>query len=125
MPDKTELHGGWINSLMGGKVSPCMVEDRNDVDSEPPATHFDGPTQKELDDATKRADAVHAPKHYCRGGVECIEAIKASMSQEAYKGYLKGNCLKYLWRYDSKGGMQDLQRAEVYLGWLIDEEGKA
>lgn len=125
MPDKTELHGGWINSLMGGKVSPGMVEDWNNFDTEPPATHFDGPTQKELEDAAKRADAVHAPRHYCRGGVDCIEAIKASMSPEAYKGYLKGNCLKYLWRYDSRGGMQDLQKAEVYLGWLIDEEGKA
>ena len=123
MPDKTELHGGWINSLMGGKVSPCMVEDWNNDEEIP--THFDGPTEKELTEAAKRADAVHAPQHYCRGGVECIEAIKASMSPEAYKGYLKGNCMKYLWRYDSKGGVQDLRKAEVYLGWLIDEEGKA
>jgi hypothetical protein len=90
-----------------------------------PATHFDGPTQKELEEAEKRADLVHSPKHYTKGGIECIEAIKASMSKEAYKGYLKGNCFKYLWRYEDKGKMQDLQKAEVYLDWLIDEEGKA
>ena len=112
---------GWIDQLTGGSMKP---EDWNNFE-DVPATHFDGPTQKELDEAAKRADAVHAPRHYCRGDVECIEAIKASMSPEAYKGYLKGNCMKYLWCYDSKGGMQDLQKAEVYLGWLINEEGKA
>ena len=124
MPDNFELHRGWTDSFFPKKVQPGKPEDWN-TDDDIPATHFDGPTQKELEEASKRAEAVHSPKHYCRGGVECIEAIKASMSQEAYKGYLKGNCLKYLWRYDSKGGMQDLQKAEVYLGWLIDEEGKA
>ena len=124
MPDKTELHDGWINSLMGGKVSPGKVDDWN-TDDDIPSTHFDGQTEKELAEAAKLADAVNAPRHYCRGGVECIEAIKASMSPEAYKGYLKGNCMKYLWRYDSKGGVQDLRKAEVYLGWLIYDEVKA
>ena len=72
MPDKTELHGGWINSLMGGKVSPGMVEDWNNFDTEPPATHFDGPTQKDLDEAAKRAEAVKPE----RGRAICEEALK-------------------------------------------------
>jgi hypothetical protein len=70
--------------------------------------------------APKR-DAVHHPAHYCKGGIECIDAIKASMTPEAYKGYLKGNCLKYLWRYEAKGGAESLRKAGVYLNWLITE----
>jgi hypothetical protein len=66
-------------------------------------------------------DAVQHPAHYCKGGIECIDAIKASMTPEAYKGYLKGNCLKYLWRYESKGGAESLRKAGVYLNWLITE----
>lgn len=109
----------WIDSLTGGTMKP---EDWNNFDTEPPATHYDGPTVKELAEAAKRADdAVQHPNHYCRGGVECIEAIKASMSREAYKGYLKGNIVKYLWRWEQKGGLQDLEKAQVYLGWLIGE----
>ena len=38
------------------------------------------------------------PDHYKRGNIEAIEAIKESMTEEAYLGYLKGNILKYLWR---------------------------
>lgn len=67
-------------------------------------------------------DAVSHPAHYCRGGIECIQAIKASMSPEAYRGYLKGNTLKYLWRYDAKAKPhEDLAKAAVYLGWLLEE----
>jgi hypothetical protein len=30
--------------------------------------------------------------------------------------------MKYLWRYDRKNGVEDLQKAKVYLEWLIDEQ---
>lgn len=69
-------------------------------------------------------DVVRHPAHYAKdgAGVECIQAIKASMTPEAYRGYLKGNTIKYLWRYESKGKpVQDLEKAAVYLGWLLDE----
>jgi hypothetical protein len=62
-----------------------------------------------------------SPSHY-KGNIECIEAIKASMSVSEFKGYLKGNIMKYLWRYDRKNGLEDLQKADVYLQWLIKEQ---
>ncbi len=43
------------------------------------------------------------------------------MSQEAYRGYIKGNILKYVWRYEKKGLIEDLRKAQVYLNWLIDD----
>jgi hypothetical protein len=66
---------------------------------------------------------VTQPDHYNKGSIEAIEAIKASMHPQEYKGYLKGNCLKYLWRYEYKNGVEDLKKAQVYLGWLIKEVG--
>jgi hypothetical protein len=69
------------------------------------------------------------PAHYQKGGVECIEAIEASMSKEAFKGFLKGNCIKYIYRYENKNGAEDLRKAEWYLLRLIalreDEETMA
>jgi hypothetical protein len=68
------------------------------------------------------------PSHYTKGAIECIEAIKASMSPEAFKGFLKGNIQKYVWRYEAKGGVESLQKAQWYLSRLIatlEEEGKA
>ena len=64
-------------------------------------------------------DMVGAPRHYNTGNIECIDAIEESMSSVAFKGYLKGNCMKYLWRYDYKGKqVQDLQKAGWYLNKL-------
>lgn len=60
-------------------------------------------------------DMVNSPPHYNSGEIECIEAIEASMSQEAFRGYLKGNMLKYIWRYENKGGKEDLDKADWYL----------
>lgn len=64
-------------------------------------------------------DDVNNPSHYNYGKVECIEAIEESMTAEAFKGYLKGNAIKYLWRYERKSNaLQDLQKATWYLNRL-------
>ena len=70
----------------------------------------------------KETDMVNHPGHYCKGGIECIDAIKASMTEEAFKGFLKGNVMKYVYRYESKEKpLEDLQKAKWYLERLIKE----
>ena len=70
-------------------------------------------------------DAMLHPSHYTHGGIECIEAIKASMTADGFCDYCKGNIIKYIWRWRDKGGVEDLRKASVYLGWLINAaEGK-
>ena len=67
-------------------------------------------------------DMVNHPSHYTQSEIECIDAIKASMSKEEFAGYLKGNTIKYLWRYRLKGKAQeDLQKADCYLKRLLTE----
>ncbi len=67
------------------------------------------------------SDPVKSPEHYNTGSIECIEAIKESMSEREFRGYLKGNVMKYLWRYDRKGkAKEDLKKADWYLNRLID-----
>ena len=63
---------------------------------------------------------VEKPMHYNMGGIECLDAIKASMSSIEYQGYAKGNTQKYLWRYKYKGGIKDLKKAQFYLNELIN-----
>lgn len=67
-------------------------------------------------------DPVNHPEHY-RGenGIECIDGIEASMTDEEYKGYLKGNAMKYLWRYQRKGKpVEDLNKSIWYVTKLTD-----
>ena len=67
-------------------------------------------------------DNVNKPAHYTSGTLECIDAIQAALSAEQYKGFLRGNVIKYTWRYEMKGGVEDLRKAQWYLSRLIREE---
>ena len=64
-------------------------------------------------------DVVNHPPHYTDGGIECIEAIEAALTPEEYRGYLKGNIQKYVWREKHKGGTESLKKAQWYLDRLI------
>lgn len=68
-------------------------------------------------------DVINKPPHY-QGEVECIQAIRSSMTKEQFIGYLKGNIQKYIWRFDKKNGLEDLQKANIYLNWLQSEYAK-
>lgn len=68
-------------------------------------------------------DTVNHPSHYASGEIECIDAIESSMTNEAFCGYLKGNVQKYMWRYENKGGLESLEKAQWYLNKLISRVG--
>lgn len=67
-------------------------------------------------------DNVNHPDHYTSGGIECIDAIRASLGDKDFADYCKGNIIKYLWRYRLKNGVEDLHKAQVYLRWMIEAE---
>tara|TARA_B100000073_G_C23352408_1_gene419428 strand:- start:164 stop:511 length:348 start_codon:yes stop_codon:yes gene_type:complete len=70
----------------------------------------------EDDQVMVKVDNVNSPPHYREGFIECIDAIQASMSDEEFKGYCKGNVLKYIWRYNYKGkAFEDISKSEYYL----------
>lgn len=72
------------------------------------------------DSVMTEADPVNHPTHYTSGGIECIDAIAASMTPIEYAGFLKGQVLKYVWRYRLKGKPhEDLKKARFYLDRLI------
>ena len=63
---------------------------------------------------TKQSDPVNHPSHYNQGGIETLDIIKMSLTEEEYKGYLKGNVLKYRERAQFKGNAeQDYAKAKI------------
>lgn len=66
------------------------------------------------------SDNVNHPSHYTSGNIECIDAIRASMTPKGFIDYCKGNVIKYVFRWEHKGGVEDLRKAQVYLGWAIE-----
>ena len=63
---------------------------------------------------------MNHPAHYItEGSIECIEAIEAQLTPEEFRGYIKGNVAKYVWREKKKGGDESLRKAQWYLGRLV------
>jgi hypothetical protein len=64
-------------------------------------------------------DLVNQPPHYRQGEIECIDAIEAALTPEEFRGYCKGNALKYIWRERHKGQHSSLAKAAWYLARLL------
>ena len=69
-------------------------------------------------------DVVNHPAHYTKGGIECIDAIQAALTPEEFRGYCKGNAIKYSWRERHKGGNEDLKKASWYLTKISEGDDK-
>lgn len=67
------------------------------------------------------ADPVNHPVHYTQGGIETIDAIEAALTADEFRGYCKGNALKYVWRERHKGQNESIKKAIWYLNRLVDE----
>ena len=61
-------------------------------------------------------DMVNNPPHYKLGnGMEVIDIIEAALTEEEFRGYLKGNDLKYIYREPHKGNSeQDVAKSIWY-----------
>jgi len=84
--------------------------------------HYNEVQQMAAKEAMDAFDSVNRPSHYASGDIECIDAIRAQMSKEEYQGYLRGNVVKYMWRWRDKGGVESLRKARWYLDKLIASE---
>ena len=57
-------------------------------------------------------DEINKAYHYNQRKVETIDYIEGM-------GFLEGSIIKYVSRYEYKGGLKDLQKAKYYLDKLI------
>lgn len=72
--------------------------------------------------ANDKPDMVNHPSHYCQGGIECIDAIKAAtVNKTGIEAVCVANVIKYLFRYETKNGLEDVRKAAWYLNRLIKE----
>lgn len=65
------------------------------------------------------SDNVNHPKHYTSGKIEVIKIMEDQLTPEEYRGYIKGQVIKYITRERYKNGLEDLKKARWYLDRLI------
>lgn len=100
----------WDLTQMVNKI----LEDKNEI--------------KETETVNQSTDNLKAkykdninPTHYKSGKVECIDALEsATVNKEGIEAVCVANVIKYLWRYESKGGIEDCKKAKWYLDKLIN-----
>lgn len=63
------------------------------------------------------------PQHYVlEDGSDSMDVVAKILGREQFKGFLRGNALKYLIRYEQKDGIKDLKKALDYIERLVDLE---
>ncbi len=74
-----------------------------------------------MDDKVVQYDPVNKPKHYMLfPDMEAIELIEKVLSPAEFRGFMKGNILKYRLRAGNKDQpRQDLAKADWYQGELF------
>jgi hypothetical protein len=67
--------------------------------------------------------------HYASKTIQPLEVMRSWMTPEQFKGYLRGNIIKYSCRCDDKGGSVDIRKliqyAEVLAEVMEQEESSA
>jgi hypothetical protein len=100
--------------------APCLLEAVRPACERPGLTY---PTIDATCVNDGKAPAPYAtitnPPHYARHAIQPIEFIMTNKL-----AYAVGNVIKYVCRYDAKGGMEDLMKARNYLDILIEDYKK-
>jgi len=75
---------------------------------------------------TEEFDSVVRPEHYNKDEqIECIDAMVAAYGPEAVKTYCIVNAFKYIWRFNNKGGNEDLKKAIWYLRFATGDDPRS
>ena len=79
--------------------------------------HFDN-------DGNLKIDKVNSPDHYKLRGldIEAIDVIRGALDEDEFRGFCKGNVLKYTIREGHKNGDEDLKKAKKYLEFLEEDD---
>ena len=78
----------------------------------------------EITPSIDKPDMVKSPAHYASGEIETIDYIRDCLSKDEMRGYCWANVIKYVSRWTRKDGIQDLNKAKVYIDWMIENEAQ-
>jgi len=122
-------YGGCLQKVMDAYIRQKGVKKTKFMDKEgntdPMASNI--PHRFTLEECQKFIEEHLGTPHYytqqnSENSQDVIDMLRHQVSFEEYKGFLKGNVLKYVIRADEKGGTDDLGKAAHYLMLLAAAE---
>lgn len=120
---ETKMQSGNISRLSEAEVAALLKALKRDglasITREWPnsATPSERPKRKE-----RKMDPIN-PEHYKKGEIECIDAIRSALTEDEWRGFLKGTSMAYLWRLGHKDSVQqDARKTLWYVEWLAGND---
>ena len=111
---------GWearTNELISNRMCVTCKHSEVERDKEPCKTCIDSGNERSMwePEPEPKPDNVNHPAHYTECSLECIDVMLAVFGRKAVTDFCILNAFKYMWRYEHKNGLEDLQKAERYL----------
>ena len=120
MTDMTQCPEDYLGAQRCWKCNDTgIVQRRRDL----PASTYDTICDCEYGSGSVPLDSRVNPDHYKVGGVEVIDVLRAKLTPEEFRGFCKGNVVKYSLRAERKGEPTlDYQKAAWYASWLAGKD---
>ena len=119
MKSTTEMD---LSKIKVGEIKGIRLIELNDLAEEDEVEMKEKSYEQVLDEMIEE-DKVNNPNHYKgKFGLEAIDVVRNFAGNlTAVQGFYWGNAIKYLLRFQSKNGLEDLKKARKNLDWLIEE----
>lgn len=113
------VHSIWTTpSGVGQCVNIDITREGENMECEDKQENNDADNRKDLRGSSPSPKSTQVGgNHYSKMKVQPIDFITANGI-----GYIEGNIIKYVCRYKSKNGVEDLKKAQHYLQMLIEQE---
>lgn len=70
--------------------------------------------------AKNMPDTVNHPAHYETGKYNCIDVMIETQGTETVANFCICNAFKYLYRWKNKNGIEDIKKAQWYIGKFLE-----
>lgn len=103
---------------------PVVYKIRKEAMAEAQEVNAHAIVNPQITDAVTQANRKQiGGDHYMNMGIQPWKAMECWMTPEEFRGFLKGNAIKYLARSNTKGGAMDVRKAGHYIEKLTEVMG--
>lgn len=108
---------------MENKISKNIAKgDLYDNEKVYPFPYIEKTITKSIEQKFDVSDTNHPVRYGGDSEYECIKVLKAWLNEDEYKGFLKGNAIKYLCRLGKKDSeKKELEKSMWYISKLMEE----
>ncbi|MBS4750341.1 DUF3310 domain-containing protein [Carnobacteriaceae bacterium zg-ZUI78] len=117
----TKIHGWWSSDFSSHLPLHHLFLSVTCEDKKPTNITYVDVNEHHTVEQSETHDAIN-PSHYKgKYGLEAIDVAKNFLTDEEFRGFVKGNVMKYVLRERQKNGDEDLKKSKRNLEFLLEK----